>query len=184
MRRRKVCASDYVVAEMLQTLSLEGLEARLVCSMTCWQVQLLCPCLGDRWSASSCLGRLTRLSGLSSGRFLSCPRCRSCGTVLLDRLLPQVVDKISHTQFGFVPGKFTRARGVILLLQMLGEKANAFGIPAFFLSVDVHKAFGSVSHKANLLALQSFGVNPSLTGIICRGYNDIQGVRPGQTGET
>ena len=175
MRRRKTCASDYVVAEMLQTLSLEGLEVltRLfndllagTASMPMSWRQVVCILLPKKtnpthWSQFRPISIMPTMSKLWD-------------SLLLDRLLPQVVDKISHTQFGFVPNKSTR--GVIFLLQMLGEKANAFGIPAFFLSVDVHKAFDSVSHNAILLALQSFGVNPSLIEIICRGYSDIQSV--------
>ena len=175
MRRRKTCSSDYVVAEMLQTLSLEELEVLIrffndllagVAAMPKSWRQVVCTLLPKK----------TNPTQRSQFRPISIMPTmpKLWDSLLLDRLLLQVIGKISHTQFGFVPSKSTR--GVTFLLQMLGEKANAFGIPAFFLPVDVHKAFDSVSHKAILLALQSFGVNASLVDIICRGYNDLQSV--------
>ena len=51
-----------------------------------------------------------------------------------------------YAELGFLPARSTR--DVTYILQIIGEKAHAYGRPVFLLSVDVYKAFDTVHHVA------------------------------------
>ena len=93
--------------------------------------------------------------------------------LIYNRISPGIFGYQSFDQYGFTPN--IRLEDALLTAEVSIEHVLEFNVPLWVMSLDLRKAFGSVTHSAVFDALRDHGVEESYISLIARLYE-------GQTG--
>ena len=171
MKKRRTCADDNVVAEMLQFLPMDAvvklatlindtLEQRVPIPSSWPTLQAILIPKRDSISVWSDLRPIT-----------ICPTlCKVWDAVLLRKIQNYVLPNLSTWQFAFMPGRSIRSPTTITSL--LGEKTRERGQKMFAMLLDIWKAFDKLLHTAIINALHSHDVPHEYIHAIASGYKN------------
>ena len=152
MRKRRTCAEDNVVAEMLQSLPMDAVVKLVALTNNTLQQRVPIP---SSWSTLQAIliPKHDSVSVWSDLRPITiCPTlCKVWDAVLLRKIQNYVLPNLSPWQFAFMPGRSIRSPTAITSL--LGEKTRGWGQKLFVMKLDISKAFGKLLHTAIINAL-------------------------------
>ena len=93
--------------------------------------------------------------------------------LLYNRISPTLFSWQSADQHAFTPGK--RIEDALLHAEIIIEHSLEFNVPLWLLSMDLRKAFDTVSHEHLLLALGYHGLDPAYIALLQRLYKNKSG---------
>ena len=97
--------------------------------------------------------------------------------LIYNRISPILFSWQSEQQHAFTPEK--RIEDALLQAEVVIEYALEFNVPVWFLSMDLRKAFDTVSHEQLLLSLGYHGLDPTYIALLQKLYQNQHGVVDG-----
>ena len=168
MKSRRTCADYNVVAEMLQALPMEAVVKLAALIKDTLEQRVPSP---TSWSTLQAilLSKHDSVSKCSDLRPITiCPTlCKVWDAVLLLKIQPCVLPKLSPWQFAFMPGRSVRSPTAITTL--LGENTFERGQRLFVMKLNTSKAFDKLSHSAIIRSLVMHDEPPEYVDAIASG---------------